>query len=144
MRGSAYAHSQHRSASIGGVLTDRSLRAGVVRFVPTGNGGSRSCAADGDARNGQCKLLLDHGAAVSASVWQCEFALPHAVVGASGVLGRWRCIWNAPPPQQSVVCGVCELRSSPDRTGRPVLASAVYMVWRLMLENVSVWHPFFL
>ena len=47
---------------------------------------------------------------------------------------------SGPPPrlQQAVVRGVCERGSLPDHTGRAVLASAVYMVRRPMLENVSL------
>jgi hypothetical protein len=106
--------------------------------IPTGNEAYRSCAADRRASNAQCNHLPGHPAAVSAYVWQCESAPPHAMVGASGVLSGCRCIWNAPPSQQSVVRGICELGSSPDHTGRAVLASAVYMVRRPMLENVSL------
>ena len=111
---------------------------GCTRVVLTGNGGCRSCAADRRASNAQCNHPPGHPAAVSAHVWQCESAPPYDMVGASGVLSGCRCIWNAPPPQQSVVRGICELGSSPDHTGRAVLASAVYMVRRPMLENVSL------
>ena len=54
------------------------------------------------------------------SVGQHEIAPPHAVVGASGMLGGCRCIWNTLPPQQSVARAVCRRFSSPDRSGRVV------------------------
>ena len=100
---------------------------GCTRVVLTGNGGCRSCAADRRASNAQCNHPPGHPAAVSAHVWQCESAPPHAMVGASGVLSGCRCIWNA-PPRSNLSC-VAFVSLVPHPTIRVVLCWLVPCTW---------------